>query len=94
MRRKAGPCFEERQPSRPPDGAAAAALTVQFLAWVADRPRTRTDVMDAWRSSCPRLTVWEDAVIDGLVELDASGSVTLTQRGRTLLESSPLAGSS
>jgi hypothetical protein len=94
MQRKTGLGFEERQSSRSPDGMAATALTHQFLAWVADRPRTRTEVMDAWRSTCPRLTVWEDAVIDGLVQLDASGRVMLTGRGRALLESAASAGNS
>jgi hypothetical protein len=46
--------------------------------------------MDAWHSTCPRLSVWEDAIIDGLVRLDNSAgrAVTLTPRGRALLEQS------
>jgi hypothetical protein len=68
-------------------------LMLQFLAWVADRPRTHADVMEAWRSTCPRMTVWEDAVIDGLVRLENGGqrTVSLTPRGRALLapKSSP-----
>jgi hypothetical protein len=62
-------------------------LMLQFLAWVADRPRTHADVMDAWRSTCPRMTVWEDAVIDGLVRLENGGqrAVSLTPRGHALL---------
>ena len=68
------------------------ALTVQFLAWVADRPRTRADVMEAWRSTCPRLSIWEDATIDGLVQFEKR-NVVLTARGRAILESaSELAG--
>jgi hypothetical protein len=68
-------------------------LTVQFLAWVADRPRTYADVMDAWRSSCPRDPVWEDAIIDGLVRFEngSRGAVVLTSLGRTTLgQESPL----
>ena len=42
-------------------------IMVQFLAWVADRPRDYAETMAAWRTTCPRLSVWEDAVIDGLV---------------------------
>src|SRR4051812_27860509 len=38
--------------------------------------------MEAWKSSCPRLTVWEDAVTDGLVEI-RRGEVRLTQRGES-----------
>jgi hypothetical protein len=70
-------------------------LMLQFLAWVADRARTHADVMEAWRSTCPRMTVWEDAVIDGLVRLENGGErgVSLTPRGHALLasESSPTA---
>ena len=50
------------------------ALTRDFLIWVAAQPRTYADVMDVWRSSCPRLTVWEDALIAGLVEVDGATS--------------------
>jgi hypothetical protein len=63
----------------------ANALTVQFLAWVAERPRTRADAMEAWRSSCPRLTIWEDATIDRLICIE-NGHVVLTARGRTMLD--------
>ena len=75
--------------------SASPRLTmVQFLQWVADRPRTREDVMDAWQSSCPRFPVWEDARADGLVR-QAGGErgvhrVELTERGRALLEDSRL----
>ena len=31
-------------------------LTIQFLEWLSERPRTYGDVMDAWRTSCPRLS--------------------------------------
>ena len=33
-----------------------STLTEQFLAWVADRPRTYAEAMEAWRSTCPRLS--------------------------------------
>jgi hypothetical protein len=71
---------------------AAGMLRVQFLAWVSGGPRTYSQAMDAWQSSCPRLTIWEDAIIDGLVKIErgADGSrgaarVTLTARGKALL---------
>ena len=38
-------------------------IMIQFLSWVADRPRSYAETMDAWRTTCPRLSVWEDAVI-------------------------------
>ena len=41
--------------------------------------------MEAWRTHCPRLSVWDDAVIDGLVRV-AGRNVLLTARGQALLE--------
>ena len=64
-----------------PDGTL---LMAQFLRWVAERPRTYTDVMDAWRTSCPRQSVWEDAQLGGLVEFDGE-VVTLTAHGAAML---------
>ena len=62
-------------------------IMVQFLAWVADRPRSYAETMDAWRTSCPRLSVWEDAVIADLVCLEGEGgrAVKLTDRGAAIL---------
>ena len=45
----------------------ASLIVPQFLTWVADRPRSYAETMEAWRSTCPRLSVWEDAILDGLV---------------------------
>jgi hypothetical protein len=63
---------------------------VQFLTWVADRPRTYRQAMDAWRTSCPRLSVWEDAILDELIRIgndkDKDKTVSLTARGRAALE--------
>jgi hypothetical protein len=42
-------------------------LVMDLVAFVAAGPRPYDEVMDAWRTSCPRLTVWEDAVDRGLV---------------------------
>ncbi len=68
----------------------ASLIMLQFLAWVADRPRCYPETMEAWRTTCPRLSVWEDAVIDGLVQIENGGSraVSLTPRGRAALVSS------
>ena len=62
-------------------------IMIQFLSWVADRPRSYAETMDAWRTSCPRLSVWEDAVIADLVRLVGEGgrAVRLTDRGAALL---------
>ena len=64
---------------------SASLLILQFLSWVADRPRTRTDVMEAWRS-CPRTSVWEDCIVHGLVRFDKDKTVSLTARGRAVLD--------
>jgi hypothetical protein len=67
-------------------------LTLQFLAWIGEAPRPYGEVMDAWRTSCPRLSIWEDAVADGLVEVRGGRGamrervVALTGRGRALLQ--------
>ncbi len=69
---------------------AAAALTQQFLAWVAEAPRSYADA-EAWRRSCPHLSIWEDAISDGLVRFqNGSGMqqslLELTARGRAQLD--------
>jgi hypothetical protein len=46
---------------------ANKALVLDLVEWVALRPRPYAEVMDAWRTSCPRLTIWEDAVDLGFV---------------------------
>jgi hypothetical protein len=51
----------------------------EFLEWVDAHPRTYSDTMDVWRTSCPRLPVWEDAVDGGLVERALAGEETLVQ---------------
>lgn len=69
-----------------------SALLLELLAWVAARPRTYGDTMEAWRTSCPRSPIWEDATSAGLVEVvpgDGSGLresvVRLTESGRAAL---------
>ena len=65
-------------------GAPIDALIVQFLAWVDGVHPTHAEVLDAWQSSCPRLSVWEDAQIAGLVAFDGGRErhVALTEKGR------------
>ena len=82
-----------RQPSpEAAEKAAAAALTLQFLDFVADG-RTYGETMEAWRSTCPRMPIWEDAVRDGLVRIENGGAmkssrIVLTGRGRARLAQS------
>lgn len=65
------------------------ALVLDMVEWLAARPRGYAEAMEAWRTSCPRLTVWEEAFESGLVarERDGDGraSVTVTARGLGLL---------
>jgi len=68
---------------------AITSLTLQFLEWIAERERTYAQTMEAWKSSCPRLTVWEDAVADGLVRVQR-GTVLLTAAGTELLRTQPV----
>jgi hypothetical protein len=66
------------------------ALTYDFVEWVAVEPRPYTEVMEAWRTSCPRLTIWEDAVDQGLVVRACRAGVAVvavTARGRAFLAS-------
>ena len=63
-------------------------LILDLVAWVADSPKPYLDVMDAWRTSCPRLTVWEDAVDRGwrTTPLDVSENGDTGVESRSLLE--------
>ena len=64
-------------------------LIRDLVASVATSPRPYPEVIEAWRTSCPRLTVWEDAVDGGFVALvrGEAGSLLVapTERGRALL---------
>ena len=53
--------------------------TLELLQWIAQRPRTYRETIEAWRSHCPRLTIWEDAIASGLVSCERS-LVVLTPR--------------
>jgi hypothetical protein len=46
---------------------ANEALIAQLLHWIGPEPRNYVETLEAWRTSCPRLTVWEDAVTAGLI---------------------------
>jgi len=66
------------------------ALLYDMLAWLARGAQPYADVMDAWRTSCPRLTVWEDAIERGLVEharIERIAIVQITPEGRDFLAS-------
>ena len=65
------------------------ALIVDLLEWLANGTRSYEEVMDAWRTSCPRLPVWEDANDRGLITIQHSDGrciVGVTSSGLDLLE--------
>ena len=65
------------------------ALILDLLDWLAKRDRGYEEVMDAWRTSCPKLPVWEDANDRGLVmreEVNGYCIVRITSSGQALLE--------
>ncbi len=64
-------------------------LIVDLLSWLATRERSYEEVMDAWRTSCPKLPVWEDANDRGLVTTEQAGArrlVKITPAGAAFLD--------
>lgn len=69
-------------------------LVLDLVEWVARAPRPYAEVLEAWRTSCPRLPVWESAVERGyvaqergdgngaIVRATASGQKFLRANGR------------
>lgn len=75
------------------DERSVNPLTRDFLTWIARTPRSYAETMEAWRSSCPRYTIWEDALADDLIRIERDGDlrlsdrpVVLTPRGQALLD--------
>ncbi len=72
------------------------ALVLDFLEWVAKEPRSYAEVMDAWRTSCPRLPIWEDAAGHGFVACARSNGsgemVSVTPAGNAFFRSERRAG--
>lgn len=66
--------------------AETEALVLDLVEWIAKEPRRYEDVMDAWRTSCPRLPVWETAC-DRRYLARVSGEVMATAEGKALLRS-------
>jgi hypothetical protein len=62
----------------------AKLLTIEFLKWVAARPRSVAEARQAWSSTCPLNCAWEDAISEDLIE-HADGRLALTGRGRARL---------
>jgi D-3-phosphoglycerate dehydrogenase len=65
------------------------SLILDLLEWLVRRDRSYEEVMDAWRTSCPRRPVWEDANDRGLVmkeQVQGRCIVRITSSGLALLE--------
>ena len=57
------------------------ALILDLLEALAPEPRAYSEVMEAWRTSCPRLPVWEEANDRGFISRQGS-LIALTPVGR------------
>jgi hypothetical protein len=64
--------------------AVVTTPTVQLLAWLAEQPRSYSETIEVWKTSCPRLAVWEDALAENFVRIEC-GRVHLTVAGTKLL---------
>jgi hypothetical protein len=68
---------------------SADPLVLDFVEWIARNPRPYAEVITTSRTSCPRLTIWEDAVDAGYVArktvAGAGVIVTVTEDGEKLL---------
>jgi hypothetical protein len=67
-------------------------LIVDLLLWLANGERTYEEVMDAWRTSCPRLPVWEEANDRGLVTRERVNGLTMIRASTSDLLCSSSAG--
>lgn len=65
------------------------ALMLDMVEWLARSPRSYAEAIEAWRTSCPRLTVWEDAMEEGVIESRRTPEgglvVVATEKGLALL---------
>lgn len=64
------------------------SLVLDLLDWLSRQDRSYEETMEAWRTSCPKLPVWEDANERGLVSVEynqSCSSVRVTAAGADLL---------
>ena len=70
-------------------------LVLDLVEWIGREPRLYAEVIETWRTSCPRLTIWEDAVDRGFVARQpTAGGVRLgiTESGANFLRAHGRAG--
>lgn len=67
----------------------ADPLVLDFVEWIAREPRAHAEVIATWKTSCPRLTIWEDAADRGYVARETRQGIGLvivvTEDGKRLL---------
>ncbi|UPJ51252.1 hypothetical protein IVB30_07845 [Bradyrhizobium sp. 200] len=63
----------------------ADALVLDLVEWIGREPRLYSEVIETWRTSCPRLTIWEDAVDRGYVARQPDAKVAITESGAKFL---------
>lgn len=64
-------------------------LILDLVEWCVRERRSYAEVIEAWRTSCPRLTVWEDAMDRRLLvrKPEAGGTfIEVTRCGRQFLK--------
>jgi hypothetical protein len=65
------------------------ALILDLLEWIGPTTRPYREVIEAWRTSCPRLPVWEEATERGFIEYHHSpgseATISVTALGATFL---------
>ena len=66
------------------------ALVIDLLEWIGPGVRPYSEVLDAWRTSCPRLPVWEEANARGYIVSEhiagAGALMSLSPTGRDMLK--------
>jgi hypothetical protein len=70
--------------TKPDRGVENESLVADLLEWLLPMSRPYEEVMAAWRTTCPRLTIWEDASDAGYVVV-RDGEVFITAAGREFL---------
>ena len=70
---------------------AVDSLILDLLEWIGPNPKPYSETLEAWRTSCPRLPVWEEAIAKGLVRRTNGSSmreakVLITDEGRQALK--------
>jgi hypothetical protein len=64
------------------------AQILELLSWISREPRPYAEAIEVWKTNCPRQSLWEDALGDGLIQVVRNGReshVALTPRGEAAL---------